>query len=399
MPDPQYQYLTDKGVILPDVSETLTEVQDEWKDTFGSDLETDPSTPQGVLITSETLARNNVLNNNASLANQINPNISGGIFLDALLALTGVQRNIQQPTIVQNVTLTGEPNTQIEVGSQAKTSVGDLFELVSTVTIPVGGTILATFQSVDYGPIPCPNNALNIIVTDVLGWETITNDQGGSPPSTTTLGATTQGDPPARAFRLNTLGFQGLSLAAAITSALYYVPGVRSLTFQENISASVQTINGISMVPHSVYACVDGGVDTAVAAALLENKSSGAAWNGGTTVNVVEPAAGQTYAVQFDRPALVPIFIKATVSGITPDQAVQAILDYAAGNIPNLKGFVVGADVSAFEIAAAIVAENPSASVSSCTISLSTSFSTTPIPIGVNQKATTELSAIVITVG
>lgn len=399
MSDPQYEYLTDKGVILPDTSETLSVVQSEWRNTFGSDLETDPSTPQGVLITSETLARNNLLNNNASLANQINPNISGGIFLDALLALTGIERNIQQPTVISDVTLTGVPGTIIGVGSQAKTSAGDLFELTSTLTIPSGGTILGTFQSVDYGPVPCADNALNIIVTAVLGWETVTNDQGGSPASTTTLGATTQSDQAARAFRLNTLGFQGLSLAAAITSALYAVPGVNSLTFQENISASSQTINGISMLPHSVYACVDGGTDTDVAAALLENKSSGAAWNGGTTVNVVEPASGQVYAVKFDRPELVTIFIKATISGITPDQATQAILDYAAGLIPNLQGFVVGADVSAFEIAAAIVAENPSASVSSCTISLSTSYSTTPIPIGVNQKAQTAANDITITVG
>ena len=67
-----------------------------------------------------------------------------------------------------------------------------------------------------------------------------------------------------------------------------------SLTFQENVSASTQTINGISMVGHSIYACVAGGTDTDVAAALLENKSSGCAWNGGTTVNVVEPASGQS---------------------------------------------------------------------------------------------------------
>ncbi|OWK47548.1 hypothetical protein [Fimbriiglobus ruber] len=53
-----------------------------------------------------------------------------------------------------------------------------------------------------------------------------------------------------------------------------------SLTFQENVSASTQTINGISMVGHSIYACIEGGTDTAVAAALLENKSSGCAWNG-----------------------------------------------------------------------------------------------------------------------
>src|SRR4029077_9504949 len=114
----------------------------------------------------------------------------------------------------------------------------------------------------------------------------VTNNASGSPASATTLGTTTQSDQAARALRQNTLAFQAVSLAEAITSALYNVAGVTSLTFQENVAATTQTINGISMVSHSIYACVDGGSDTDVAATLLENKSSGCAWNGGTSVSV-----------------------------------------------------------------------------------------------------------------
>lgn len=388
-----YEFLEPSGVIVPATSATLNEVSDEWRNAFGADLITDPSTPQGTMISAETLARNNVINNNASLANQINPNIAGGVFLDALLALTGMQRNVQQPTVVSGVTLTGVAGTVIGVGAQAKTSAGDLFQLTSTVTIPLGGTTTGNFQSVEYGQIPCAGSALNIIVTAILGWETVDNSSAG------VLGSTTQSDQAARAFRLNTLGFQGLSLAAAITSALYAVPGVTSLTFQENVAATTQTINGISMVAHSVYACVSGGTDTGVAAALLENKSSGSAWNGGTSVAVVEPASGQTYTVSFDRPTPITILIRATVHGISSQQASQALLDYAAGNIAGLQGFVVGASVSPFELAAAIVAQNPGAYVSSCTISLASpiSYSTTPLSIGRNEIAATNLSDITIT--
>lgn len=391
----QYQFLVNTGTIVPDVSSTLAEVQSEWQGTFGADLIVDPSTPQGTMITAETLARNNVINNNAALGNQINPNIAGGIFLDALLALTGLQRNVQQPTVVAGVTVTGVATTVIPVGAQAKTSAGDLFQITSSVTIPAGGSTTATFQSVEYGPIPCAGSALSIIVTAILGWETVSN------PSSGVLGSTTQSDQAARAFRLNTLAFQGLSLAEAITSALHAVPGVTSLTFQENVAATTETINGISMVAHSVYACVAGGTDTAVAAALLENKSSGAPWNGGTTVDVVEPASGQTYAVKFDRPAQIGILIRLTVHGISRQQASQALLDYAAGNIAGLQGFVVGASVSPFELAGAVMSENPGSYVSSCTISLSTgmpSYSTTPISIGVNSQAFTNLGFITITV-
>jgi uncharacterized phage protein gp47/JayE len=196
-----YQYLTANGTIVPDTSDILSEVQGEYTSVFGSDLNTDPSTPQGVLITAETLARAQVVQNNAALANQINPNIAGGTFLDAIMALTGVQRTAQTQTVVTNVTVTGVPGTVIPEGSRAQTAAGDLFASLEAVTLPSGGSTTVNFASVEYGPIPCAANALNAISAGgILGWETVDNNPSGTPASTTTLGATTQSDQAARAF-------------------------------------------------------------------------------------------------------------------------------------------------------------------------------------------------------
>lgn len=403
MTDTAYEYLTPQGVIVPDTSDTLTEVQNEFQQAFGADLIITADTPQGVLITAEALARDNVIKNNAALANQINPNIAGGAFLDAIGLLTGIQRNVQQPTVVSGVTLTGVVGTVIPVGAQARTAAGDLFQLTQAVTIPSGGTTTGIFQSVDFGPIPCAIDALDTIVTGILGWETVDNPTAG------VLGSITQSDQAFRAFRLNTLAFQGIALAEAITSALYNVPGVRSLFFQENVANTTQTINAISMISHSVYACVQGGTDTDVAAALLENKSSGAAWNGSTSVTVVEPASGQAYVVKFDRPTPVGILIQVTTPNGNEEAIIQAILDYMNGLIEitnqngstsTLPGFTVGADVSAFDIASAIVAENPGIYIPKLEIGLapSGSLSTDAIPIGVNQVAFTNSGFISVVV-
>lgn len=395
MADP-YQYLTPSGVIVPDTSTILTEVKEEWQNAFGADLITTPDTPQGVMISAEALARSNAVNNNAAVANQINPNVAGGVFLDAILSLTNpLGRNVQTPTSVENVTVTGVAGTVIPIGAQAKTSAGDLFETTAEVTIPDSGTTTVNFQSAQYGPIPCAADELDTIVTAVLGWETVNNDEDG------TLGSTTQSDQAARAYRRNTLAFQGLSLAEAITSALYAVPGVSSLHFQENVASTTTTINGISMVSHSVYACIDGGSDAAVAAALLENKSSGSAWNGDTEVTVVEPSSGQEYTVQFDRPDVIGILVEITVTGATTDNVKKAIVDYADGLINGLAGFVVGADVSPFEISGAVMAENPACYVSLVRISHTSpiSWTTSPIEIGVNEIAHTQNSYITVIVG
>jgi hypothetical protein len=400
-----YQYITSTGVIVPDTSSILGDVQSEYQSVFGADLIVSPDTPQGVLITAETLARTEVVNNNAALGSQINPNIAGGTFLDALLALTGMQRTPATQTLVTNVTLTGVAGTVISAGTLAATAAGDQFASLATVTLGSGGTATVNFASVAYGPIPCAGSALTVIVSNILGWETVTNNASGSPGSATTLGTSTQSDQAARALRQNTLAFNGLSLAAAITSALYNVPGVTSLTFQENVAASTQTINGISMTGHSIYACVNGGSNLAVAAALLENKSSGCAWNGGTTVDVVEPASGQTYAVQFDRPTPIGILVQVTTTNGNAANITQAILDYANGLIEitgtngvqsNLSGFVVGASVSPFEIAGAILSENPGYYLSNVQIALETggSYQSTPLSISINQIAYTQASYI-----
>jgi hypothetical protein len=388
---------------LPDTSNLLTDVQSEYISVFGADLVVTPDSPQGVLISAEALARAEVVTNNAAMASQINPNVAGGVFLDAIMAMTGLQRTAQTQTQVPNVTVAGVAGTIIPQGALAQTAAGDQFMTLTQVTIPSTGNTLVNFASVAYGAIPCAAGALTQVVSSILGWETVTNATAG------TLGATTQSDQAARALRQNTLGFQGVALPIAITSALYATPGVTSLTFQENVSPSTQVINGISMVGHSIYACVAGGSDTAVAAALLENKSSGCAWNGGTTVNVIEPASGQSYAVSFDRPAQIGILVNVTTTNGNAANITQAILDYAAGlvqvtdqngSIGTLPGFVVGADVSPFDIAGAILAENPGTYLSSVQISLTSpiSFTSNPIPVGVNQQAYTQASFVTVNI-
>jgi hypothetical protein len=119
----------------------------------------------------------------------------------------------------------------------------------------------------------------------------------------------------------------------------------------------------------------------------------------------VEPASGQTYAVQFDRPTPIGILVQVTTTNGNAANITQAILDYANGLIEitgtngvqsNLSGFVVGASVSPFEIAGAILSENPGYYLSNVQIALETggSYQSTPLSISINQIAYTQASYI-----
>jgi uncharacterized phage protein gp47/JayE len=395
----EYQYVETSGVIIADTADTLTTVQTEFKNAFGQDLVVTPDTPQGVLITAETLARDAVLRNNAALANQINPNLAGGVFLDAIMALTGTARDPAEHSTV-TATLAGVPGTIVPAGVTASTNPdGDIFELITTVVIGTGGSVSAEFQSVEFGPIAAPSGTLTAIVSGVLGWETITN------PDAAVLGRAEQSDQAARLFRKNTLALQGLSLAEAITSGLYATEGVKSLTFRENVADTIETIDGILMAPHSIYACVDGGTDADVAATILNKKSAGADYNGAVTVNVIEPASGQTYAVKFDRPAPIAIQTRVTIkasSSITdPVAAVkEAVLAFANGELEEEPGFTVGNDISSFEIAGAINRVYPTIYVQKVELSLAspTVWSTDPITIALDEIATILSGAITVVI-
>ncbi len=347
-----YEYVESTGTIIPDTAALLATVEAEFKKAFGQDLDVSPSSPQGVLIAAEVASRDAVVRNNAAVANQINPNIAGGIFFDAIYALTGGQREESTRTVVA-AQLTGKPNTVIQALSQAQTTGSILCELVSAVTLDADGDGEGVFQAILFGPLTIPIGTLTQIVSDVLGWETVTNATAGVP------GTLVQSDASGRTDRRNTLALQGQSISEAITSGLYDTPGVGSLQFRENFENTTQTIDGIELVAHSIWVCIDGGTDDDIAETLTRKKSGGCNYNGDVEAPFVDPFSGQTVVTKFDRPIAVEVQARVTIrvlSAVTnPEETTQdAILTYAAGELDGEPGFVVGASVSPFELAAAV---------------------------------------------
>lgn len=400
-----FNYIVPTGVVLVDTTVISEEVITEYKNVFGTDLIITPETPQGALIVAETLARVAVADNNATLANQINPNLAGGVFLDAILALTGVQRTPASSSTA-SCTITGVVGTLIPAGSQAR-SGDNIFETIEDVTIPTGGILTGViFASIVPGPISALANTLNQIVSNILGWETVTN------PADAVLGEATQSDVAARFFRRQTLFAQGVSTAGAIIAAVRQVEGITSESFRENVANTTQVIDGVTMVAHSIYVCVAGTnfSNQQVAEAILSRKSAGANFNNGASgqpqsVDVIDLYSDQLIQVLFDIADDVPIEIQVTVSVNTsvndPEQTVKdAIVNYAEGNIDGENGLQIGTAVSSFELAGAINIASPGIFVHNLEIKKVSggSFSTTEIPIEIFEIATIDPTNIAVTV-
>lgn len=381
-----FRYINSLGVIVPDTSTLLADVEAEWREALGEDLDTSPTEPQGVLIAAEVAARDAVVRNNAELANQINPDLAGGVFLDSIWSLTRGSRRPATRSLIQGAILGGQPNTFIPAGSLASVDgAGDQFATTAAVIIGPGGTVSADLRAVEFGPVPAPIGTLTAINSAVLGWETITNPQAAA------LGRLVESDIAARKRRRLTLALQGVALPEAITSRLYAIDGVRSLAFRENIESTTEVIDGVTMIPHSIFVCIQGGTDAEIAQALLETKSLGAGWNGTTTVSIVEPFSGQVYAVQFQRPALVNVFVRVTArfNGVDAQTIIPSALQvYANGELEGEDGFVVGGDVTTFELSGAINQVEPRIFVTN--VELSTdgiTYASAPIPVSIEEVA------------
>lgn len=352
-----------KGLLVADTTSILADVQAEYKQAFGSNLDLKSSTPQGILISAETAARASVMRNNADVANQINPNIATKVFLDSICALMDIRRNRDLPTTFTNIEISGDPGTFIPALSRCRTQNGDVVLLSSDVTIPNGRTINVSFTSqapgqISLGTIDVPWT----IIDGTIGWGSATPRAASS----ANAGTVQMSDIQLRMFRRDTLANQGRQTVRAIKARVMDVFGVKSMSIRENDTGVVGNVGGVIFTKkNAVWVCVDGGSDLDVANAMLAGKSGGIPWDVGTaagtpvSVNVVETASSQTYTVMFTRPIESAIFARLTViqkyTIASPQQACQdAILAWAAGKQDSEAGLVTGASVSSFELAGAV---------------------------------------------
>ena len=391
-----YIFLDNNGIVVEDTADTKETIQTEYQDALGADLSLEDSTPQGRLIDIETDARVSVIENNVKIANSINFNLASGITLDAWGANFGLFRKAAASSSV-TATITGVAGTVISAGSQASTQTGDIFYLENQTTIGAGGSVTAVFLSLEKGEIPCPANSLTKIIDGTLGWETINNINPA------TLGTEKESDESFKQKFYDAGLFTGMSLIQDYDNAVMNVENVISARIIDNGESTNKVVDAnVTLLPHSVYACVDGGNNDAIAKALFERKSGGSNWTGlagqSVTVNVVDATYGDTYSVIFNRPEEISIYVTVTVQpGTATSDTLQSDVQNAINDYIN--EHKIGENVSILQVATAII--NRVSGVELISIAIGTSSgsqSTSDITLYLNQVAKTQLSNITVTV-
>ena len=379
-----YQFIINTGTVVADTSTILSDVEAEFQNALGANIDTAASTPQGALIAAEVIARTSVMKNNADLANVINPDLSYGVFLDAICSLLGIKRTQNSSTQGNGVLLQGDNVNTVTIPAQSRveTQNGDVFLLTADATIPNGGSVRANFVSQQYGNIPLPVGPLTIL-DGTIGWGAASVDA-----TTVVVPGTLQlTDPQLKIARNQQLATQGVGSSGAIAAAVLRVPNVTSVNVVENNTGQTATpVNGVTFTkPNAMWVCVAGSAtDTDVANALYGAHQGGCPWDYGAAgqgtqvqapngAQVSDPVAGLPYYVPFVRAALLDVYVAVTIkqqsSVADPTAAVQqAMVNYASGQEQGEPGLVVGANVSAFEMAGAVARQLPGMYVKACSV-------------------------------
>jgi uncharacterized phage protein gp47/JayE len=296
---------TETGLVLPQGSAVLAGVQSDINAAFGGKLNPALNTPQGQLASSLSAIIEDNNDQFAEFVNQVDPDTNDGFMQDAIARIYFLNRSPGASTVVQCVCV-GALGTVIPVGAQAKDNSGNLYLCTQAGTIPVGGSITLPFANAVVGPIACPANTLSTIYQAIPGWDTINNPADG------VVGANVETAAEFRQRRDQSVALNAHGSLPSIYAAVFDVSGVIDAYATENVTDAPIVVGSTNytLLPHSVYVAVTGGLASDIAQAIWTKKDLGANMNGNTVVIVTDESGYSfpqpAYNITFERPPAVP---------------------------------------------------------------------------------------------
>lgn len=317
------------GFIAPTEAAILAGVLADMNAAFGGNLNvTNLQTPQGQLATSTAAIIASLNDVFLQYVNNVDPAFSAGRMQDGIGRIYFLERNPAQPTTV-TATCTGLVGTVIPAGVLAQDTAGNTYVCTTGGTIPPGGSINLPFANTVTGAIPCPATSLNTIYQSVLGWDSISNPADGI------LGNAVESRADFETRRAASVALNALGTLPSIRANVLNVPNVLDCYATENNTSSPVTIGGVSVAAKSLYVCVSGGNQTAVATAIWQKKNPGCGYTGNTTVTVYDTNSGYnapypSYAVTFQTAATLAILFAVTIKNSVQVPANATALIQAA---------------------------------------------------------------------
>lgn len=222
---------TNQGPVAPAEADILAGIQADQQAAFSGNLNSDLSTPQGQLASSQAAILGDVNDALLYLTNMMDPAFSQGRWQDGIARFYFITRKPAQATAV-TATCTGTPGTVLPIGSQAQDDDGNRYLSTEAATIGSGGTVDVPFSCTVTGPIGCPIGFLETIYQSVPGWQSLTNAAAG------VEGVDVESRADFEARRQQSVALNARDQLKAILAAVLQVDGVLDAYAYSNDSSS-----------------------------------------------------------------------------------------------------------------------------------------------------------------
>lgn len=279
----------------------MSGVQADINTALGGNVNPQLTTPQGQLATTYTAEIGDANVTFLYYVNGVDPAYNSGRMQDGIGRIYFMTRIAASPTFQQCV-CTGLATTPIGIGALASDPNTNLqWMCVQAGEIGAGGTVTLSFQCTTNGPIAGPESLE--IQQSIPGWESV------APTGDAVLGNNVETPAQFEARREASVAANSISTPDSIQGAVLGLTGVLDAYVLDNPNGTVLVVGGVSIGPHSIYACVLGGSSAAVAMAIWIKKPPGCAYNGNTTVTVTDPnpaynPPAPTYQVSYTTPTI-----------------------------------------------------------------------------------------------
>lgn len=292
-------------------------------------LNTDPETPAGQLIDSitEMIIRHD--NEMLYLFNMFDPLKAEGIWQDALGKIYFLTR---KPAInsTAKVKCYGRAGTFIPQGALIRSSINDTqWQTLKSINLTTEDYTLVDVQCTTAGAIEAAPNTLTKIITTIAGWDSCTNEAAAI------VGNAAENRAAFEARRYKSVAYNSRCFLDSVYSRLADLSGVLALCCRHNVSDNIVTMDGIPVLPHSVYICILGGDDNEIAEALHETVGGGCDYTGSVEIDVIDKVDKRTkHPIKFNRPLdkAVNVTVRLRKGSNTPPNADETIKDLVFNN-------------------------------------------------------------------
>lgn len=299
-------FIDSTGYHYADYPTFLLYYQQQYQTIYGTDVYLGSDSQDGQWVAVQAQAAFDLAALGAANYNSYSPSTAQGVGLSRQVQINGLQRN-QATFSTVDVAIGGTVGTPITNGV-AQDSLNQLWNLPTSVTIPMAGTITVTATSQIVGAIDALPNTVTTIYTPTAGWQTVNN------PSNAAIGDGVESDAALRNRQAVSTSLPALSVFDSTLAAVANVSGVELVSpGYENPTGSTDA-NGVPA--HSISIVVEGGDALAIATAIANKKTPGTGTYGTTTETVID-SRGIPNVINFYRPTLVTIDVAINLTQLT----------------------------------------------------------------------------------